>query len=90
MAVTTPFFTPATTEEWRAAYESKVQDFARETLRASRLRAALDAVEALDPNDFRTGQDHLPRAFREVNYKAVVLRISEIVDEAVAADKGSR
>lgn len=30
---------PATTEEWRTAYEAKIQDFARETLRSSILSA---------------------------------------------------
>jgi hypothetical protein len=32
-------FIPATTEQWRAAYTAKIEDFARETLRASMLSA---------------------------------------------------
>lgn len=32
-------FRPATPEEWRVAYEAKIQDFARETLRSSTLSA---------------------------------------------------
>ena len=34
----------ATTEEWRAAYEAKVEDFAAETRRTTRLSAALTEI----------------------------------------------
>lgn len=33
-------YTPATVDEWRAAYEAKVDDLARETLRTSALSGA--------------------------------------------------
>ena len=76
----------ASVEQWRTAYELKLQDFARETLRASRLRTAMDALDTLDPDDFRTGQEHLPLAFREVNYRVAMLAVSRIVDAAITAD----
>ncbi len=48
------------------------------------VRALLE-IDALEPDQFRTGQTHLTPAFREVNYREVVLHISKIVDAALDA-----
>ncbi|HET7386876.1 MAG TPA: hypothetical protein VFJ19_09475 [Nocardioidaceae bacterium] len=48
-----------------------------------RLRAALNEIDRMDPDDFRTGQDHLLPAFREVNFRAAFERVVRIVNRAL-------
>lgn len=44
MAIENENFRRATTGEWRAAYEAKIQDFAAETRRTTRLWTALTKI----------------------------------------------
>ena len=41
---------------------------------------ALDKANALSPNDFKTGQNHLSPAFREVNYREAFRAMLDIVN----------
>jgi hypothetical protein len=60
----------------------------KESVEAARLRAvwaALDKANALNPGSFKTGQGHLPPAFREVNFRAAFKALIDIVNEIEAA-----
>lgn len=37
-------------------------------------------VEAMSPDNYRTGQDHLPPAFREIDFRAAFLALGELVN----------
>lgn len=41
---------------------------------------ALQAIDKLDPADFKGGQDHLTLAFRETDFRAAFMRVCEIVN----------
>ncbi|MDQ5944394.1 MAG: hypothetical protein QG658_461 [Patescibacteria group bacterium] len=43
-------------------------------------REALEAIDALDPNNFQQGQEHLTRAFREPNITAAFREVIRIVN----------
>ncbi len=49
----------------------------------SRLRAALEEIDNLDPDDFKIGQRHLGVAFREVDFACVVRKITQIVNRTL-------
>lgn len=59
--------------------ESTKQD-AEETLTIIEeiLRDHVAKAEAMSPADFKTGQDHLSPAFREVNFEAAFRKLIEI------------
>ena len=42
---------------------------------------ALDRANALHPDQFKVGQDHLPPAFREVNFRAAFETLIGIVNQ---------
>lgn len=42
---------------------------------------ALDKASALRPDDFKTGQDHLPPAFREVDFRAAFKAMVDVVND---------
>lgn len=46
-------------------------------------KAALLAIDRLKPDDFRTGQSHVPPAFREINASSLMLRICTIINGAL-------
>jgi hypothetical protein len=46
-------------------------------------RAALDELDAMKPDDFMGGQDHLPPAFREVDFKAAFRQVCRIVNRVL-------
>lgn len=50
-----------------------------------RVRELCDEADAKSPDDFRSGQDHLPRAFREIDYRAAFMWLAEIVTRIEAA-----
>lgn len=50
-----------------------------------RVREALAKANAMQPDNYRTGQDHLPRAFREVDYQRAFLDLIPVVNEIEAA-----
>ncbi len=43
-------------------------------------REALEELDRMRPNDFKTGQGHLSPAFREVNVSAVMMHVCRIVN----------
>lgn len=47
---------------------------------ATRLRAALDELDHLNPADFKRGQSHLTPAFREIDFREVFRRVCRIVN----------
>ncbi len=49
----------------------------------ARLRAALEELDALDPNDFKVGQNHLNPAFREVDLREVLRAVQRIVNRTL-------
>ncbi len=57
-----------------------IGDYAAE---AARLRDALVEIDNLNPDDFKPGQEHLGRAFRQVNLSQVVRTITRIVNGAL-------
>ncbi len=50
-----------------------------------RYRAALIEIDTLDPDDdlFKSGQQHLPPAFREISFPKVIQRVGTIVHDAL-------
>lgn len=49
----------------------------------TRLRAALDQLDAMKPEDYTTGQEHLSPAFRTPNLKAALHDIIAIVNKVL-------
>lgn len=47
------------------------------------LWSALSEIDNMNPNDFRTGQDHLPLAFREINFHDAMLHVQRIVNKVL-------
>lgn len=59
------------------------EDYSIVQTELTRLRAALDELDRLDPDDFKTGQEHLTPAFREVQVRPLMLRICTIVNKVL-------
>jgi hypothetical protein len=47
----------------------------------ARVRELVAAADALRPEDFKTGQDHLPPAFRETNFHDAFMALAHIVEQ---------
>lgn len=73
----------ATGQTWPIGLERIKALLAPERAEAARLKAALEELDALDPDDFKTGQSHLSPAFREVNFKEVVRTVIRIVNRTL-------
>ncbi len=67
-------------EEWVGKVQEDYQIVQREL---TRLRAALDTLDAMNPDDFRTGQAHLSPAFREINYVEALRFIAKTVNDVL-------
>lgn len=65
-----------------------LDEAAEDALRA-RLEPLLAKANGMRPDHFRTGQDHLPPAFREIDFKAAFLALAEVFNEIEAAVTGS-
>lgn len=46
-----------------------------------RVRASIAKANALRPEDFKTGQDHLSLAFREINFRDAFTALAEILNQ---------
>lgn len=46
-------------------------------------RTALEELERMKPDDFKTGQSHLSPAFREVSVSAVMLHVCRIINRTL-------
>jgi len=73
----------ATGQTWPIGLERIKALLAPERAETARLRAALEEIDALDPDDYKTGQAHLSPAFREVNFKEVVQTVIRIVNRTL-------
>lgn len=47
----------------------------------ARVRELVAAANALDPADFKTGQNHLPPAFREINFRDAFMALAHIIEQ---------
>ena len=45
------------------------------------MRELVAAADALRPEDFKTGQNHLPPAFREINYRDAFSALAHIIEQ---------
>jgi hypothetical protein len=52
-----------------------------------RVRELVAAADALSPDDFKTGQNHLPPAFREINYRDAFMALAHIMEQIEEAVK---
>lgn len=46
-------------------------------------KGALDEIDRMNPDDFRTGQGHLSAAFREVNFQAAFAHVCRVVNRTL-------
>lgn len=49
----------------------------------SRLRVALEEIDSLDPESFKTGQEHLGPAFRQVDFRSAFQAVARIVNRTL-------
>jgi hypothetical protein len=49
--------------------------------RLQRVRELVAAADALRPEDFKTGQNHLPPAFREINFHDAFSALAHIIEQ---------
>lgn len=63
--------------------EKVQEDYSLVAGELTRLRAALDQLDAMKPEDYMGGQSHLSPAFREPNLKAALHDIIAIVNKVL-------
>ena len=54
---------------------------ASDAAKLQRVRELVAAADALRPEDFKTGQNHLPPAFREINYRDAFSWLAHIIEQ---------
>jgi hypothetical protein len=71
----------AANSDARKLAEEKTRPRAEDTTPFGELKALIAKANQLTPDDFRKGQDHLPRAFREIDYRAAFEALVGIFNE---------
>jgi len=75
--------------EHRAHVATKLTEVVEKSGPIARVREVVAMANALDPDDFRTGQNHLPPAFRVIDYYKAFMTLAgliELIERAVAED----
>jgi len=73
-------------EEHRAHVAAKLAEVVVGEGPIARVREVVAMANALDPDDFKTNQNHLPPAFRQIDYYTAFMALAsliELIEEAV-------
>lgn len=74
-----------TDQKWReagwASPDAVLAALTQERLRTYQVYAVLDRLNALKPEQFKTGQGHLPAAFREIDFRKAFETVVNLVAE---------
>jgi hypothetical protein len=54
---------------------------ASDATKLAKVRELVAAADALRPEDFKTGQNHLPPAFREINYRDAFMALAHLMEQ---------